>query len=203
MQRQLFFATGNDGKVRELRQLTAPYQAQILTLHDFPAFAMAQETGATFEENALIKARAAAAHSNLPTLADDSGLVVDALFGRPGVYSARYSGEGATEAANNEKLLRELAAVPAEERHCHYEAVLALVYPNGQEVTTRGRVEGMIIDEYRGQGGFGYDPIFYLPSYGKTMAELTPAEKNEISHRGRAFQAMLPYLIPLLTTEAL
>lgn len=194
----IFFATSNEGKAKELCQLTAVYDAVILTLKDFPDFKPPPETGMTFEENAIIKAQAAAAFSGIPALADDSGLCVDALNGAPGVHSARYSGEGAGDDDNNAKLLAALADVPTKQRGAHYMAVFALAHPDGTLFTAEGRVDGVIAEEYRGAGGFGYDPLFYLPEYAQTMAELSPDQKNAVSHRGRAFRAILAHLMPLI-----
>ena len=126
----------------------------------------------------------------MPCLADDSGIVVDALQGRPGVYSARYAGEDCNDERNNEKLIRELANVPYEQRTGHYACVLVLVWPDGSALTAEGTCEGIIRDTYAGTGGFGYDPLFYLPELGKTMAEVSMAEKNALSHRGKALRKL-------------
>lgn len=192
MKQKLFFATGNRGKVEELENLVKDMalDVEILTLADFPDFTPPPETGTTFRENALIKARSACDATGLPALADDSGLAVDALAGAPGVYSARYSGEGATAEANNEKLLLAMEGVPDGERTAHFFAVLCLALPDGSNAFSEGRVDGKILRNYQGNQGFGYDPLFFVPELGRGMAEMTMAEKNSISHRSRAFQGL-------------
>ena len=149
-----------------------------------------EETGTTFAENALIKARYYMEKTGLPALADDSGLAVDALDGAPGVYSARYAGTHGDDAANNAKLVAEMTAVAPQDRGAEYVCELALVYPDGTKRTARGICRGEIVLEPRGTGGFGYDPYFYLPEREKTMAELTLEEKNRISHRGEALRIL-------------
>ena len=193
--KKLFFATGNQGKVKELVSLIAPYDVEILTMKDFPAFEAPEETGTTFQENAYIKAKAAVDYSGIPALADDSGITVDALKGAPGVYSARYSGENATSESNNQKLLDAMRDVPVGQRQAQFRASLALVFPDGLKFFSEGVIEGELLFEYRGDGGFGYDPLFYLESYGKTTAELTMEEKNKISHRGRAFKDIVKQMV--------
>lgn len=186
----LVIATNNAGKAREYREMLAPFGVTVKTLADFPRFAI-DECGTSFEENALIKARTAVAKLDLPVLADDSGLVVDALNGAPGVHSARYAGDH-DDAANNAKLLRELTGVPAAQRTAHFHTTIVALKPDGAKLETSGRVEGQILTQPRGQNGFGYDPLFMPKEFpGRSMAELTPAEKNQISHRGRALQAFM------------
>lgn len=186
----LVIATNNAGKVREYREMLAPFGVTVKTLADFPRFAI-DECGTSFEENALIKARTAVAKLDLPVLADDSGLVVDALSGAPGVHSARYAGDH-DDAANNAKLLRELTGVPATQRTAHFHTTIVALKPDGAKLETSGRVEGQILTQPRGQNGFGYDPLFMPKEFpGRSMAELTPAEKNQISHRGRALRAFM------------
>lgn len=187
---KLFFATGNKGKVKELEALVQGMDIEVQYMADYPDFVAPPETGSTFKENAQIKARSACAYTGLPSLADDSGLVVDALNGAPGVYSARYSGENATSESNNEKLLDAMADVPDGERTARFCAVLCLSYPDGQDLFSEGTVEGEILREYVGTNGFGYDPLFYVPEKGKGMAEMTMEEKNSISHRSRAFNGL-------------
>ncbi len=196
--KDLLFATSNLNKARELEGLTAGLPVRILTLKDFPDLVSPPETGTTFQENALIKARAATAATGLWALADDSGLTVDALNGEPGVYSARYSGPKADANSNNAKLLKAMANVMAENRQAQFRAVLALTLPQGEEYYSEGVTAGEILREYRGNNGFGYDPLFYLPQLGKTMAELSLAEKNQISHRAKAFQGILDIIKSLL-----
>ena len=160
----------------------------ILSLDDVGYVGDIEENGETYEENALTKARTAveAGGGRYAAIADDSGLSVDALNGAPGVYSARYAGGHGDDAANNALLLKNLADVPAAERTARFVCCIALVYPDGREMTVRGETEGVIIDEARGEGGFGYDPYFYYEPFGKTFSELSAEEKNAISHRGKA-----------------
>lgn len=185
----LVFATANPGKARELEALLGAGW-QVMTARDFPGLPDVVEDAETFEGNAEKKARAFAAHTGLPALADDSGLVVDALGGRPGVHSARYA---ATEGERIDRLLGELAAVPDELRTARFVCVLCLVTPEGVSFS-RGACEGRIGHTRRGSGGFGYDPVFVLPS-GQTMAELSRDEKSAVSHRGEAFRLLLPRLL--------
>lgn len=149
------------------------------------------EDGETFEENALIKARTVARITNLPTIADDSGLCVEYLGGAPGVYTARYAGEGATDDANIDKLLGALAGVPEEKRGAYFACAIAVVFPNGEEKTFFGKCEGRILEERRGNNGFGYDPIFFAFEYNMSMAEIPMEDKNKISHRSRALSEMM------------
>ena len=183
-------ATGNQGKVRELSAMLQDFGVSLKSLADYPDIGEIVEDGDTFEANALIKARAVCQHTGLPAMADDSGLAVDALNGAPGVYSARYSGDGATDASNNIKLLKELDCVADDARTARFVCVLAAVAPNGQSVLVRGEWEGVILREPRGENGFGYDPLFYLPQRGLTSAQLAPQDKNAISHRGQALQML-------------
>lgn len=181
-------ATRNRHKLAELERLLAPLELELLPEH----VALPPETGATFRDNALLKARAASTALDRPVLADDSGLCVEALGGRPGVRSARYAGEGASDRANLEKLVREMSG--RADRRAAFVCVLALVDPReGRELVVEGRCEGVLADAPRGEGGFGYDPLFIPDDLGdgRTMAELEPGEKNAISHRGRAAQALL------------
>ncbi len=192
--KELLVATGNRGKLRELEELLSGVVERVLSLADFPEIGAAVEDGATFEENAIKKARHAAKASGLPAIADDSGLVVDALGGRPGVFSARFAGEGAGDGANNARLLAELAAVGREQRGAAFRCVIAFCLPGGDCRTFSGEVRGTILTTPAGEGGFGYDPLFLVPEYGKTMAELPLTVKNRISHRGRAFALLREYL---------
>lgn len=179
-------ATGNKGKLRELAAMLDGFGIELKSLADFPDIGEIVEDGDTFEANALIKAKAVCDATGLPAIADDSGLAVDALNGAPGVYSARYSGDGATDATNNIKLLKELDCTPDAERTARFVCALAAMAPNGHSLVVRGEWEGQILREPRGENGFGYDPLFFLPRLGKSSAELPPAEKNAISHRGLA-----------------
>ncbi|GFO68067.1 non-canonical purine NTP pyrophosphatase [Geomonas limicola] len=188
--KQLLVASGNKGKLREFAELLKGVVEDVLSPADFPGFPDVVEDGATFEENALKKARSAAQFTGLPVLADDSGLSVEYLDGRPGVYSARFAGEGAGDAANNALLLEELAGVPAEKRGAAFHCVIALCLPDGTCRTFDGSLAGVILEAPRGSGGFGYDPLFLVPEYGQTFSELPLEIKNRISHRGRAMQLL-------------
>lgn len=195
MQQKLVLASGNAGKLREFQQLLADCGFEVLPQSDF-AVENAEETGLTFVENAILKARHACAETGLPAIADDSGIEVDALNGRPGIYSARYSGEGANDAANNQKLLQELNGIPEEKRTARYHCVLAFMRhaEDPTPILCHCSWEGRILTEARGEGGFGYDPLFFLPDMQCTAAELDKAEKNRVSHRGRAMQLLLQAL---------
>ncbi|MGQ9666240.1 MAG: XTP/dITP diphosphatase [Anaerolineae bacterium] len=195
---KLLVATNNAGKLREYMALLADLPLQLTTPEQEGIELEVEEDGASFSENALLKARAYCAVSRLPTLADDSGLEVDALGGGPGVYSARYAGRGATDRQRYEKLLKALQGVPPAQRTARFRCVIALVLPDGTEEISEGECEGVIIDSPRGEYGFGYDPVFYIPALGKTMAELPPELKNRISHRARALMRMKPILRALL-----
>jgi XTP/dITP diphosphohydrolase len=203
---QVLLATRNAGKLVELARILAPIE--VLGLADVAQFAELPETGATYADNALIKAREAASQTGILALADDSGLAVDALNGMPGVLSARWSGRAAVSAngdklpsadqANVELLLAQLADVPVERRSASFRCAVALVTPDGFEVVTEAAMPGRIIDSPRGSNGFGYDPIFVPDGYEQTSAELSPDVKDRISHRGQALQAMVPELQRLL-----
>ncbi|MDR3592397.1 MAG: XTP/dITP diphosphatase [Negativicutes bacterium] len=188
--KEVVVASGNKGKVAEIAASLEVLSVRVLSLEEAGAVAEAEENGQTFEANAVLKATHYSLLTGKPCLADDSGLEVDALHGAPGVYSARYAGEGVGEAACNSKLLAELAAVPPALRSARFRCVLAYVAPEGVLLTAEGSCEGEILCEPRGEGGFGYDPLFYLPSLGKSMAELSLAEKNAVSHRGQALRNM-------------
>lgn len=195
MLRKIVLASGNAGKLREFQQLLAGAGFEVVPQSDFNLLS-AEETGLTFVENAIIKARHACALTGLPAIADDSGLEVDALQGRPGIYSARYSGPNASDAANNEKLLGELMQVPIEQRRARYHAVLAFMRfaDDPTPILCHGTWEGTILSEPRGEGGFGYDPLFFVPTHNCASAELDKAEKNRISHRGKAMRELLEKL---------
>ncbi|ACZ38732.1 RdgB/HAM1 family non-canonical purine NTP pyrophosphatase [Sphaerobacter thermophilus] len=189
-------ASNNPGKVDELRRLL-PEWVRILTASD-AGVTLPEETGTTFAANALLKARAAVQQTGHIALADDSGLEVDALGGEPGVRSARYAGEPTDDAANNALLLERLRAVPSAERTARFRSAVAIVTPEGREHVAEGTVEGVILEQPRGSGGFGYDPLFQPAGSDRTMAELATDEKNRISHRGRAFRAAAAWLLPIL-----
>jgi XTP/dITP diphosphohydrolase len=190
--KKIVLASGNAGKLREFQQLLVGCGFEVLPQSDFFS-ENAEETGLTFVENAIIKARYACAKTGLPAIADDSGLEEDALNGRPGIYSARYAGEDAKDADNNAKLLQELNGISAEKRTARYHAVLALMRhaEDPTPILCHGVWEGVILTEPHGEGGFGYDPLFFVPSHNCASAELDKAEKNRISHRGRAMQELL------------
>jgi XTP/dITP diphosphohydrolase len=182
----LLVATHNQGKIREYRSLLADLPLHVTWLEQEGVTFEVEETGATFVENACLKAEQYARLTGLWTWADDSGLEVDALGGAPGVYSARYGGQGLSDRDRYLHLLAALAALPHAPRTARFRCVVAIAAPNGPVYTTEGAVEGEIIDAPRGEFGFGYDPVFYLPAHGATMAELAPGVKNRISHRGQA-----------------
>jgi len=192
---RLVLATGNAGKLREMREILAPWQVDVRSLAEFTASA-ADETGLTFVENALLKARFAARVAGLPAIADDSGLEVDALHGAPGIYSARYAGAAAGDAANNARLLRALESVPDAGRGARYRC--AMVYLRWPEdpapVIAQAAWEGRIGRDLRGGGGFGYDPLFLVDDGARTAAELAPGDKNQRSHRGQALRGLVAAL---------
>lgn len=191
---KILLATQNQGKVKELQEMLADAPIEVLSLKDIPDWEEVEETGSTFAENAAIKAHAAAERTGYIALADDSGLEVDALGGAPGVYSARYAGEPKDDERNNDKLLEALEKVPDEERTGRFRCALVVATPEGQEFLTEGTVEGRILRTRRGKEGFGYDPLFFLADFGRTMAELTLVQKNKVSHRAQAFIQAIPIL---------
>jgi len=195
MNQKIVLASGNAGKLREFQQLLAGCGFEVLPQSAFN-LSNADETGLTFVENAILKARHACAHTGLPAIADDSGLEVDALNGRPGIYSARYAGVDASDAENNAKLVQELSGVEAAQRTARYHCVLAFMRhaEDPTPVLCHGSWEGSILTEPRGTGGFGYDPLFFVPTHQCTAAELDKAEKNRISHRGTAMAELLARL---------
>jgi XTP/dITP diphosphohydrolase len=194
MSTRLLLATRNAGKLAELQRLLASAVpgVEVVGLRDVPEYPEAPETGATFEENALLKAREAVRYTGLPAVADDSGLTVDALNGMPGIFSARWSGRHGDDEANTALLLGQLADVPDERRGGAFVCAAALVTPEGDEHVLRAEWRGAVIREKRGSNGFGYDPVFVPEGLPLTSAELEPAEKDAISHRGQAFAALLP-----------
>ncbi|RII31721.1 MAG: non-canonical purine NTP pyrophosphatase [Geobacter sp.] len=192
--KELMVATRNRGKLLEIEAVLAGVVEKVLCASDFPNLPETNEDGTTFSENALKKAREAMLFTGLPTIADDSGLVVRALDERPGVFSARFAGESADDVANNRKLLAEMVGTPPEQRQAAFVCVMAFVTPDGVEQIFSGSVSGRILDRERGTGGFGYDPLFLVDGFERTMAELTLAEKNCISHRGQALRLFRAYL---------
>jgi XTP/dITP diphosphohydrolase len=197
---KLVLATRNPAKLAELRRILAAARVpvEVADLEDYPGMPEVAETGLTFAENALLKARAVAAFTGLPAVADDSGLCVDALNGMPGVLSARWSGKHGADEANLSLVLGQMSDVPAGRRGAHFVCAAALVLPAGAEQVTEGVLDGSLTREPRGSNGFGYDPIFVPAGRELTTAELSPAEKDEISHRGRALRALAPVIAALL-----
>lgn len=196
--KEIFIATNNKGKAKDFEALFHPLGIEVKTLADLPEAIDVEETGVTFEENAILKAEEVAKRFNTFVIADDSGLEVDALDGEPGVYSARYAGEAKDDEANIDKVLTQLENVPTQERTARFRCVLAVAAPGIETVTIDGSCEGLITTERIGTEGFGYDPIFYVPKYERTMAQMTAEEKGKISHRGQAIKKLRPQLAPLL-----
>jgi XTP/dITP diphosphohydrolase len=200
---RLVLATRNRHKVREIADLLAPLGVDLVGIDDVAPGVELREDEATFEGNALAKARQAGDATSLPSLADDSGLEVDALGGAPGVHSARYAGDPCDDARNNAKLLAALEGVPSDRRSARYRCVAAFYDPgSGRTFTTAGACEGVILPAPRGGGGFGYDPLFLVPPLGKTMAEIELLEKNQLSHRAAAFRRLSASLMELLGSAA-
>lgn len=187
---KIIFATGNQGKMREIQQIMADVDAEIVSMKEAGIFIDIEENGTTFEENALIKARAIAKEANAVVLADDSGLEIDYLDKAPGVLSARYLGEDTPYSVKNQHILDLLKDVEGEKRSARFVCSIAAVLPDGREFTTYATIEGEIATKSAGENGFGYDPIFFVPEFGKTTAELSADEKNKISHRGKALTMM-------------
>lgn len=187
---ELVIATRNEGKISEIRRLLDVPNLVLRTFRDFDEWPDPEESGDTLEENARIKARAVCEHFGLPAMADDSGLMVEYLDGRPGVHSSRYAGPEGDSLKNIDRLLKELKGVEEKERSAFFECVIVLALPDGSMKTARGRCEGRILTRRRGSGGFGYDPVFLPRGYGRSMAELTTEEKNAISHRGKALRSI-------------
>ncbi len=187
---RIIFATSNEGKMKEVRMILADLGLEILSMKEAGILADIVEDGKTFEENACIKAGQIQKLAGGIVLADDSGLEVDYLDGAPGIYSARYMGEDTSYDIKNQAIIDKLADAKGEERSARFVCAIAAALPDGRLLTTRGTIEGQIGYEIVGDGGFGYDPIFYLPERGMTTAQLSPEEKNQISHRGKALEAM-------------
>jgi XTP/dITP diphosphohydrolase len=196
---RVLLATRNAKKLRELRRILAPVvDVELVGLDDVPAYDEVPEDGATFADNALLKAREGAKHTGLPTVADDSGIAVDALNGMPGIFSARWAGRHGDDEANLWLLLGQLADVPPARRTGAFVCAAALVTPDGVEHVVDGRMDGAVVDAPRGDGGFGYDPIFVPTGELRTTAEMPPEEKDAISHRGKAFRALAPLVAQAL-----
>lgn len=190
---KIILATKNDGKVREMAEILSPYGIDVISQRDADIDVDVEETGTSFEENAEIKARAVAMLCDSPVLADDSGLCIDALDGRPGIYSARYGGENTTYAEKIQGILKEMEGI--EDRSAAFECAMVLIMADGTKISATGRVSGDILFEPKGTGGFGYDSIFHSYELQKSFGEATEEEKNRISHRGRALMALCEELI--------
>ena len=188
--KKVIFATGNEGKMKEIREILGDLDIELLSLNDAGITADIEENGSTFEENAIIKAKAISQLTGEIVLADDSGLEIDYLNKEPGIYSARYMGEDTSYHIKNANLIQRLEGVPDQQRTSLYVCAIAAAFPDGTVKTVRASMEGRIGYEEKGENGFGYDPIFYLPEYGCSSAEISMEEKNKISHRGKALRAI-------------
>ena len=190
----VIIASGNKGKLKEFKELMMDLPVEVKSLADFPEIGEIEETGTTFAENAYIKAKAVYDATGCLCIADDSGLEVDALNGAPGIYSARYAGETKNDAASNAKLLEALADVPDDERGAQFHCAIVAIDQNGKRYDAEGIMRGVILREKHGDNGFGYDPLFYVPEFDKTTAELSMDAKNAISHRGKAVRKIVEIL---------
>lgn len=190
MSNRIVFATGNAGKVREVQAILADMGMEVLSMKEAGISIDIEENGTTYEENALIKAREVAKYTDAIVMADDSGIEIEYMDNGPGIFSARFLGEDTSYTIKNNYIIQKLDGVPDEKRTARYVCAIAAVLPNGKELTTRGVFEGRIGYEEAGENGFGYDPIFYVPKFGKTTAQLASEEKNQVSHRGIALEAM-------------
>lgn len=194
MKQQIILATRNQGKIKEFRAMFAGGGLDVIGLDAYPDMPEVEESGLTFEENALLKSRAVCAYTGLTALADDSGIAVEALAGEPGIHSARYSeepGKPATTEGNNRKLLKNMTGLEGVERRACFVCVIAVTAPNGQEMLARGVWEGEVLEAPRGDNGFGYDPLMFIPELGRSVAELDPEHKNRLSHRGKALEQLM------------
>lgn len=187
---KIIFATGNQGKIKEINEIMADCGKTVISMKEAGVSINIEENGISYEENALLKAKAVATFTDAIVMADDSGLEIDYLNNEPGIYSARYMGEDTPYTVKNNHLIELLKGVPNEQRTARFVCAVAAVMPDGTEITVRGEMEGRIGHEEKGQNGFGYDPIFFVPKFGKTTAELTDDEKNRVSHRGKALLLM-------------
>lgn len=201
MMDKIVFATTNEGKVKEIKEILEGFPVEVVSMKEMNITTDVEENGNTFEENSLIKAREISKLTGLPALADDSGLEVDYLNGEPGIYSARYLGRDTDYNYKNNYIIDRLKEAEDKERSARFICVISLVLPDGREFVKKGVMEGRIGYEIKGENGFGYDPIFYLPEYGKTSAELSSDEKNKISHRGKALRAMKEVIAELDTCK--
>ncbi len=198
MKKRIVFATNNAGKMKEVKEILADMNVELLSMKDLELNIPIDENGTTFEENAIIKAKAVSAVCGEIVLADDSGLEIDYLNKEPGIYSARYMGESTSYSIKNAKLIERLDGVPEEKRTARFICAIAAVFPSGEVLTTHGEIEGIIGYKAEGTGGFGYDPIFYIPEFERTTAQLSEDEKNAISHRGKALFTMKEKLKKIL-----
>lgn len=196
--KKIILASNNEGKIKEVKQILADMDIKLLSMREAGVNMDIEENGKTFEENALIKARAVMQITGEITIADDSGLEVDYLGKEPGVYSARYMGHETPYEIKNRMIIERLKGVVGMDRSARFVCAIAVVFPDGSNVVTQAAMEGVIAEEPAGENGFGYDPIVYLPDYGKTAAQLSPAEKNNISHRGKALDKMKSELVKYL-----
>lgn len=194
---RIIFATGNENKMREIREILGDLGFEIVSMKEAGISVDIVEDGETFEENAMIKAKAVSKLCNDIVLADDSGLEVDYLDKAPGIYSARFMGEDTSYDIKNQAIIDKLEGVPKEKRTARFVCAIAAVLPSGKKISTRGTIEGMIGYEIKGENGFGYDPIFYVEEFGCTTAEISPEEKNKVSHRGNALRAMRKELLSI------
>ncbi|GAB4158141.1 MAG: XTP/dITP diphosphatase [Planctomycetota bacterium] len=190
---KVIVASRNKGKVAEIRQILSLWGVEVVPLSELPALPDVEETGTSFAENAIVKARTVACATGLPAISDDSGIEVDYLGGFPGVHSARFAGLDATDEEKNRIILDKLAGVPVSQRGAGFRCAAAFAAPDGRVVGFEGGVRGFIADEPRGFGGFGYDPIFFYPPYGRTFGEVSAEMKNKVSHRGRAFRLLADF----------
>jgi len=198
---KLIIATRNRGKLKEIKELLAELSLEVISMEDAGIYEDIEENGSTFEENALIKAREVLKITGEMVMADDSGLEVDFLDGAPGIYSSRFAGEGATDEDRNNKLLNLLKDVPYEKRTARFVCAVAVVFPGGKYFVIKGICEGYIAFKPEGQNGFGYDPLFYMPEFDMTMAQLGTEDKNKVSHRGKALKLMVEELGKQLLVE--
>ena len=198
IRKKIIFATGNEGKMKEIRMVLSDMDVEIVSLKEAGINKEIVENGSTFAENAIIKAKTIMEETRMIALADDSGLEIDYLNREPGIYSARYLGENTSYQIKNNKLIERLAGVPEEQRTARFVCAIAAAFPDGEVITTYAVMEGRITMQEAGENGFGYDPIFYLPEYGCTTAELTLEQKNETSHRGKALGLMRAKLLDRL-----
>ncbi|CAB4635995.1 unannotated protein [freshwater metagenome] len=203
MSQKLVLATRNSGKIIEFRRILeeiAPGAVELISVNQFPELIDVEETGSTFEENSLLKARYTSEATGLPAIADDSGLCIDALGGAPGIFSARWAGKHGDDQANLEKVLEQLKDVPEEKRGAHFLCVASLVLPDGREHVAEGRFDGSILRSAVGANGFGYDPIFQPKGLAISSAQMSAEEKDLVSHRGKSLRSIAPHVIQLLAT---